>query len=612
MSPTRLTGACLFWLLLCTAGTFMRAAQAAPTPTAPNVVSLDIDRVVVFKDGHALIIKSAVGRADDRGAVFTKDVPDSAVLGSFWAVAERGEIRSVRAEWSEQTEVRRRVTPCLTVLELLRANVGRTLKLTIKDAPSITGTVGELLELPAAPVEAPPPTPSGAIRRHGAPALPPHPAEGETVETLQPSGATLVVIETDDGNRLVLPIARIEALAGAGLVTTTERREKVAVRSKHLRFDLGPDLAGQEVTLGLMYFTPGVRWIPTYRASGELESTAELALQGEILNELEDLDGITLDLVVGVPNFRFRSLVSPLTLEPTLVNALVTAAPNLMGQMSNAALFRQRGGEYRGTSNALVGPTNAPELARELAATGEQSLFVYTVEDFTLRKGDRAIVALWKNTVPLKHVYTMDVKVVRHARAGYVVRRGAGGAGGSGFGHGGAADGSPLQIIENAVWHQLELTNDSTVPWTTGAVMMLKGSLPLGQELLTYTSAGGRALVPVTVAVNVRGTYQEEEIGREANAIKWAGYSYARIRKSGTVSLTSAREETIKLRITVSCGGRAATASDDGRITINDHRGEDWEGAPYAINNHSDVSWELTLEPGASKTLTLEFEVYVR
>ena len=69
----------------------------------------------------------------------------------------------------------------------------------------------------------------------------------------------------------------------------------------------------------------------------------------------------------------------------------------------------------------------------------------------------------------------------------------------------GAAEGtaSPLELSQHEVWHQLELGNRGTAPWTTGAALVTKGLLPLGQDLLTYTPVGGSALLPITVALLV-------------------------------------------------------------------------------------------------------------
>ena len=49
--------------------------------------------------------------------------------------------------------------------------------------------------------------------------------------------------------------------------------------------------------------------------------------------------------------------------------------------------------------------------------------------------------------------------------------------------------------------------------------------LPLAQELLTYTPVKARVLVPVTVAVDVRGSYEESEVKRVSEALHFAGRS---------------------------------------------------------------------------------------
>ncbi len=213
-------------------------------------------------------------------------------------------------------------------------------------------------------------------------------------------------------------------------------------------------------------------------------------------------------------------------------------------------------------------------------------------------------VSLWQSSVPLRHLYTMDVQTVRDWRTGAMTT--------SPVAPNQSGSPSPLRLAANKVWHQLELTNSTDLPWTTGPVMLLRAFLPLGQELLTYTPRGGRTLVPVTVAVDVRGTYAEQEIDREAKALHWGSYHWARVRKKGTVTLTNYGDEPIDMLITVSSGGKAESASDDASIFINATRVEDWRGGHAAVNNHSEVAWKISLEPGASRTLTYVFSYYVR
>jgi len=328
--------------------------------------------------------------------------------------------------------------------------------------------------------------------------------------------------------------------------------------------------------------------------------TANLALQAELLNEAEDLADVALDLVVGVPHFRFKNVNSPLTLERAMRGALQHAAPQLMGQsLSNS--FQSRAGE-RFDAGPAAGEI---EMAPELAAEGSQDLFVYTVGKVSLKRGERSTHPLWQAGAALRHLYTMDVRVVRDPRsAAYSYSGGKQGIPGG--------ETAPDRTGSSPVWHELELANESKVPWTTGAALLLRGTVPLGQDLLGYTPVGGKALVPMTVAVDLRGTYEEVEVERQSNALQWSRSTYSLVRKKGILRLRSHRTEPSSVRGTVSVGGRAESASDGGRIVVNDLRSGDWGGSGYAVNNHSDLTWEVELAPGETKELEYTFSFYVQ
>src|SRR5690606_18884722 len=153
-----------------------------------------------------------------------------------------------------------------------------------------------------------------------------------TRTALTPVGGAFVELELPSAGgapqQVVLPVADVRSVAGTGLRTTWTSRTKVTTRRKRLTFDFGAEAAGKDVVVSILYFSPGVRWIPTYRLTGDLDTDGTLALQAEILNELEDIDGAAVDLVVGVPNFRFGETISPLALERTMRNVLRQAAPD--------------------------------------------------------------------------------------------------------------------------------------------------------------------------------------------------------------------------------------------------------------------------------------------
>ena len=612
-------------ILLVTCG-WLRAEEK-PAHAAASQLQLTTERAIIFKDGYGLIVKNGKATADAHGKVFTPQVPESAILGSFWAMSDGQKLLAMEAGWDEKREVRENRTACITIPELLRANVGRKVSLRLGDNRTITGTLTQVLDIPADTTAVPSPTAPGffveleagrspfeALRTmnetraarmlsYGGQPFAPGEEGGILKRELTPKGGDFVVMDETESGRMVLPVAQVQAISGKDLQTQMVREEEVFSRTKRLNFDFGADLAGKEVTLKLFYFTGGLRWIPTYRVSGELKDKADLALQGEVLNEIEDLDKAALDLVVGVPNFRFKETISPLSLEKVMRNALIVAQPGLamrnneFGNSLNAN-YSQQAGAWRGRE--VEGSTTA-SMAPELGASGEQDLFVYSVKEFSLKKGSRATVPLWQNTVPMRHIYTLDLRSVRSRTGTGMVDAQPG------------VNPSPLKISTNKIWHQLELANNSNLPWTTGAALSMRQNLPLGQDLLTYTPAGGCALLPLTVAVDMLGNYDEEEISRKANAIHVDGTSYTQVTKKGSIAITNYRKEKSVMRISLSSGGRVEQASDDGKVKVNDFTSSDWqEGGYHTLNNHSDVTWDLNIEPGQTKTLTYTVSFYTR
>lgn len=564
-----------------------------PSSGAPaDRLALTTERVIIFKNGYCLVIKSAKGRADARGDVYFSEVPPAAVLGTFWVTSPEHQVKSVRATTTLTGSTQTVITRPQNFAELAAANLGRpvTLQVVGQSRPQYEGTLVQLLDGQSVPV----PGASGDVLERIEPGTPP-----------RPDAASHVVIKEQSGNLIALPIASITAMQDPHLLTEWRREAQSLTSEKRLVISMGPELADREVNLSIVYFTPGMRWIPTYRLQNVGEPAGRLELQGEILNELEDFEGVPADLVVGVPSFRFKDVVSPLSLEPVLYNALNEAAPQIMGQQAIAGQFRNdyyadRAGER--LREAVI-PAGLPDPAEEGVGAGEQDLHVYPIGPLTMKRGDRAAIPLWATTQPIAHVYTFDVNVRRDQHGGCTVSDNYN-----------AADSSrlPLQLASNRVWHQLELKNASTVPWTTGATIVFDGRTPISQELLTYTSPGGTTLLPLTVATDLRGSYAEEEINREANVLRWGSNQYSRLTKRCTITLTSFRQEASSMRIGVSMGGRAKDASDAAKVAITDSLAADWSESWWApVNNHSSISWSLDLKPGETKTLTFVVEYYV-
>src|SRR5688572_30430168 len=88
-------------LILALAGCSSSAGEAQAVDSPPGTLSLKTERAIVFKDGYALIVKRGVAVTDEKGQVHLDDVPDAAVLGSFWVAPDEGRLVNLVAGWKD-------------------------------------------------------------------------------------------------------------------------------------------------------------------------------------------------------------------------------------------------------------------------------------------------------------------------------------------------------------------------------------------------------------------------------------------------------------------------------------------------------------------------------
>ncbi len=591
------------------------AENEIPGVSRISELSLTTENVVIFKDGYFLIVKKGIATTDGDGKVFTNEVPDSAILGSFWAIAQQGEINSMVAGWeASETEDKREIN-CTTVMEIVTANLGASCSLRIRGEKSEV-VKGVLLKV-LANRELMPEKNNRTV--HGQ-----HDSVGGAVESevlVDTILGTHFLLRTETGDMMIAADS-VSNLTVEGMKTTLKQNMKKLKREKKLTFDFG--LPNTEVELSLMYFCPGIRWIPTYRlnltdkpfvfkgdASGTeakraAAKTAEILMQGEIINDSEDLIDVPLHVVVGVPNFRFKASPSPMVLEASLKNVLPAAAPQVMGNqavdqfdngMFSNALYSQTTSDFRSSRATGNSEGVVDGLSADLTASSGNDLFVYELKPMSLKKGERASVRILKADVAYRDIYTWNV-TVQHSPYQFASGRNRR---------------SPLVVSDSEVWHQIDLINDTNVPWTTGAAMLVDGFQPLAQELLTYTSPGGICRLPMTVSVDLKAKVDDQETGRELNAIKWRNSNYSLVKGKISAELANNKESEVPVEVSLRFGGKANTVSDEGTTKLEGFNPNDWSnqgGDP--INNSSVVKWKTSVAPGECFKPTVEYEFYLR
>lgn len=603
------------WKFACVLMVIVVACRAA---RANEELKLATQKVVVFKDGYCLFLKQGQATTNKDQECFTDDVPDSAVLGSFWALPKEGQLISMRSGWETVSTKVTKEVPTIGFLDVLLANQGKRVRLEMNDKETITGSIAHVMTTPTTESLTAATAEIFGISKAKVPGTPEHTLATTAPNTVnrdgQPDASTYVVsgvtgtqfvLKTEDGDML-LSAGNIKSFVIQDMKHTLPRTLTTIERTKRLTFRF--DEAEKQRQLDLLYFRPGIRWIPTYRvnlSSDPKVKTASIALQAEILNEAEPLDNVPIDIVVGVPNFRFRELPSPLVLESVLRNTLAAAAPQLMGNNRNDlsnSLYVQRSGEFRRAAAQANEAAAAGDVALpgELTAAGAQDLFVYNLPKVSLKTGERIAVNIFAaDKIAYRDVYTWDLRITREdtdtAPSGSGVK-------------------SPLRLAKNEVWHQVELTNNTKLPWTTGAAMLMQGQQPLAQELLTYTSPTDACRVPVTVSVETRGSVEERETVRDLKALVWDGYHYAKIEKQAKLHLCNNKPVPIETEITLRLGGKVTEASHEGQTSLGPYDAADWSnyrGHP-AVNNSSVVTWKVKLGPGETFEPTVTYHYYTR
>ena len=583
-----------------------------PTKDSGDVVQksrlkMKPDRVIVFKDGYCLVVKQAVATTDAEGNVFTDEVPDAAVLGSFWAVPENGTIKSTIAGWVDTESKTKREISCTSTIEIIKSNLGKECSFMVGEQ-RVEGTLLKLLSTDdtskddsAAPSDSHRPELFLTSVSVSAAQIP--------TTTFSSVTGAYFLIRTQVGDKMI-QTSVVSDLTIEDMNSSIE--QTVTTKSRHKRLTMKFGEANTDIKLNLMYFRPDVRWIPTYRvnltgqpladrqkaADGKASERkkAELMMQGELLNEAEDFINVPFHVVVGVPNFRFRSVPSPMVLEGTMRNVLSQAAPSIMGNFNSPnsnAIYSQRASEFR--SNRAAGDEARSDvvLPDELIGKGGNDLFVYELPPMTLKRGERAMVPILRTEAAYRDIYTWDIELMHSENYAATT----------------AESPSPLVLSETKIWRQVELINNTDIPWTTGAAMLTDGKQPLAQELLTYTSPGGICRVPVTVSVDLRGKAEDTEVNRVFNALKWRGYDYARIEGKIEVELANNKTESVPVEVRLRFGGKATKVSEDGKINLESFRMADWsDNRGNPINNSSMIRWTAIVAPGECFKPIVDYE----
>ena len=573
----------------------MSAAALAPPGGEPD--ALPVVELTAFKDGHALVIREGTLPVTN-GTAEVAGLPEP-LFGTFWPSVETAGAKLASATAGYQTVTVKR-TP-LTAEELLTAAVGATILVhegRTEDGDPIAYEATILARPTRSPEER---------RRAG--------EESDTGQPLLPQRGPTLLLKTDAGVRAV-PVGSINEftlLGGPDAVPDTI--EDYAVRTG-LTLRVVPDGGGDvpdEVAAGLSYVQPGFQWVPQYRVVLGEGGTSEVSLQAALVNDLIDLNAARVNLVVGVPSFAFQGQTDPISLQVAYENARQLGRRDYDRGLSNAV---QTQPQRRLLSAEMMesAPADAPA-----PSVGEGSrtddLYVYPVSDVTLARGERMTVRVRDFEVPHEDRYAALFPAVPPRE---LIR-------------------SPDQqeqlarlLTEGNVTHSVVLKNTADAPFTTAPALLYRANergrdTILAQGLMTYAAPGGESEIDLGTAVEVSTDLSETVTGRQPQPTPRGTQSTERVNLSGEITVANRRPEATTVTLTRLVPGVVDEVGGDGNSrelgpadlaelppgasVLSDYGVPNWW---VSLNPLSEIEWEVTVEPGATRTVTYDWHYFWR
>lgn len=565
------------------------ALAAEGEPTAVRVTD-----VAVFKHGYGFVLAEGQAKTSDGWVTFAET--PQASLGTLWLYSPQTgvSVDRVVAEVQEVKQSRR----AENLEGLVQANIGATV--TVRGQGNGQVWRGTLQE----PIMGVDPSYYGRQSAAGGAddaaiwaAVPPRP-------DVPPQTLAFLVVRTRDGDQFI-PRNIVQDITIHGEANREAHVEKPK-QVLSARLVQGNQTFSGEAPIGLAYLAKGLRWIPAYRLQLLPDNQLRMQLQGTVINDVADLDDSRLHLVVGVPNFIQQDNLSPLSLQVAWTRLSSYFAEAQMdprrrdmlskAMMTQVAMPGMPGGGMGGYEEAE--PTVAAPV---MPVTGESvdELFFYEVPNVTLKRGARAGVAIFEETLPYEDVYLWreldDRDYWRRWSSSYNPPSSTGSP---------DADALAQEAKKPKVWHALRVTNTTRQPWTTAPAMAVRDWQPISQTMLLYTPIGGEVDITTTMAPDVLTERIEEETDRKRKALRVSGTDYDLVTVRGEVTVTSHKAAEIRLIATRELRGSVQEITEDGKaVKLGD--------APARLDPMTRLTWDLRIAPGEARKLAYIYTIYV-
>ncbi|GAB4185907.1 MAG: hypothetical protein OHK0057_36050 [Thermoflexibacter sp.] len=498
--------------------------------------------IAVFKNGTAFLVKKMQINAEN-GTAILQTLPQ-ATFGTLWFLADNNAIKQI----SSFTEELNTSLVIANVADMLKANQGKKGIFVFDNNVSIEGV-------------------------------------------LESVSGTALLIRTNAGKYYTNDAQNCKSAEFSEKPNTllTQKENKKIVKLEFAKKNTSQPLQ-------MMYLAKGLSWVPSYHIDLLNETQAKVTLRATLMNDLEDLENANLNLVVGVPNFAYSYLLSPLVSTEgvvTFLNQLNRYSNQYYGGGGRTGAVSRGDITMQSFSNVMSSDVEGEdEDLPSIETEGKQSedFFFYQLKNVTLKKQGRNFQDILQQSTTYEHLY--EVNLNSNNTSNYT-----------------NPNESTYENI-SLVKHAIMIKNESKFPWTTGTVLLTKllegVAQPISQDKLNYTPVGGKVKIPLTIVPDVSVKDSEKEVDRKVNIKQKDGYFYDLVTVEAKIEVKSFRNNAIELKINRSFTGEGLKCN----ITWNIQKLVSTNS--YNYNASSSAEWKIKLEAGKSETITYQYQFYVR
>ncbi len=552
--------------------------QHSQLPHSPMVVSLKIlllilftiiginisysqgfktQSISVFKNGLAFIQKSAQVKVKDQQAILydlgttsdstlnLKDELKALKFGSLWFRSPNQDLHSV-SRYSSQVD---NYLPIQNLRELLTSNPGQPATFFFKDTHAAIDP---------------------AIRKDPVKVL---------ADTWTLTGDFLMLSSGGKWSN-----AHLSDLEGVEFLSKPKLKRKTQEEKLGLHLQFNSSKSRQDVEM--MYVRKGIYWVPTYHLDIVSANEARLRLVANLLNDVEDIEDCSMNFVVGVPNFEFKDIATPLGNDATVEQfmqelagqRLATAtAVNPHFNLNSAAFSNAVSYNYSSRDNTSSTQTTQRFIV-EPESDLEDGMFLYPKENISLRKGGRALIDLFEENVPLEKVYHCELPP-------------------------NSINSLNQSATRRDVIQSFKISNRTGRPLTHGPVFVTSSQgesiRPIANDKILFTPSGMNAYIKAADANDIL-LYDEE---KESTGNIQALTGWKKLTMDAGFSITNMREEPIVIEVTRLIHGEPKRASSD-----------DWEEEIVRKklrkqNQISRLKWRIELKAQQTKKIDYKYTV---